>query len=908
MMSARNASHRPAAVLETLEGRQMLSSASQVGGVLTIEGNADSTNRVVLRVTTRGRESMISALINGQRRFFPRRELTGISVVGGNLRDSVSVGSGVRLPVTIDGRDGPDVLAGGGGNDTIRGGPGNDVIRGNAGNDYIDGGAGSNLLYGGSGANTLVNIVPRPDHVPPDYGVATAVLPPDSRQTGLVKPDGAVQTFGVDVTRFKNADGSYVAPGDGKDDTVGLQRAIDSLNPYWGFPMGSASMGGTLYLPAGEYVTSSPLRMPGNIILSGDGVESVIHYTGSTGAAVELVESEDSLFASAAGLQNLTVMADRAGGVGVHASRKIYMLQLRFRDITLDTAGWGIDFRGHQTQNGFFENVTQRNLGAGALRIEGNANKVLGVVTEGPVREGFNADPAVIVVKGDGNRIADCVVGPLPEGRGSAFYVSGYFPSMSNNRAEVAGIVPSVSDGIAFTFEGVEGGTVDDLWGRKARFIDTPGLQIRRQWAGLDVTDLGQLFFLEDAASDVLIDELAGPGVTDGAGRAALIGAAENVRVTRWQEATAVAYFDGMGQNAQSSTTPVRAVGGNTYGVSAKDFLNVDGKPVKGDIASDDTTGIQRAIDSLSVPRELPGGGAAVGGVVYLPSGVYRTTAPLWLPNGVVLVGDGAATVIRYEGNVGAAVQFNPSQPGGTVTGAGVENLCINAERTGAVIATPGTTLDRVRVQDVVLNCLGWGVDLRGVTTRNSAFDNVHQRNMGTGSVWVEGDRNRFFAVNTEFGVRPGFAVEPALLVVKGNDNIVVGAVVEGVPTRTASAIYVSGTGLHWGYNWAEIQDTGYVDAKNGDAFIFENVSDVAYIDNLHILGTRHRGRFINSRVRIEQINNMAENYPLRDYLVLDGTSTIDVDWAIVRWWGTGPLEGTGIRITNLFLKAEAQA
>ena len=154
-------------------------------------------------------------------------------LAGGGQKDVINVGSGIRLPVTIDGRDGGDVLTGGSGKDTVRGGYGNDTIRGGAGDDYIDGGAGTNWLAGGSGTNTIVNIVPRPDHVPPDYAEEIpAILSPNARQTGLLKPDGSVLPFGIDVTKFKNTDGSFVRPGDAKDDTVGLQRAIDSLNPY----------------------------------------------------------------------------------------------------------------------------------------------------------------------------------------------------------------------------------------------------------------------------------------------------------------------------------------------------------------------------------------------------------------------------------------------------------------------------------------------------------------------------------------------------------------------------------------------------------------------------------------------------------------------------------------------------
>ena len=62
MKHVRDTRHRPAAVLETLEGRQLMSSVTVTGGVLTIEGNAETANRILLRTTTRARETMDAAI------------------------------------------------------------------------------------------------------------------------------------------------------------------------------------------------------------------------------------------------------------------------------------------------------------------------------------------------------------------------------------------------------------------------------------------------------------------------------------------------------------------------------------------------------------------------------------------------------------------------------------------------------------------------------------------------------------------------------------------------------------------------------------------------------------------------------------------------------------------------------
>jgi hypothetical protein len=897
MMFSRPQSQSPVVLVESLESRQLLSTVGVNDGVLTITGDADTANRVTVKATARGR--LISATVNGKRRAFSRVGLAGINVTGGNARDIVTIAANVRIPAVVNGGAGNDQITGGAASDTLRGGQGNDTIRGSAGDDYLDGGPGTNRLIGGTGANTLVNL--------PETPVLEASGPivetPHSRATALRRADGTVQPFGVDVTTFKNADGSFVRPNDGIDDTTGIQAAIDSFNPFWGFPIGTSSMGGVLYLPGGVYDTSASLRLPGTIVLSGDGPESVIQYNGVGGSAIQMVEASDGDTNSASGLQDLTIRADRGAGVTVNHVGKLVLLQLRFRDLTLDTAGWGINFAGHQTQNSFFENITVKRPGSGALLIEGNVNKVIGVKVVEGVRPGFNANPGVIVVKGDASRVADCVVGPLPAGAGPAFYISGYFPSLSNNRAEVAGVVPTLADGVGFTFDHVESGIVDDLRGRQAKFVHAIALQINRQWVGSDVASLDQLL-VRDADSRIMIDEVSGPATVAGVSRVATIArpASDRVHVATWSDKTAEIYFGQPLLGLQRSLTPTLSVGGAAFGVNAKDFLSDSGLPVAGNKTRDDTTGIQRAINSLMVPRGRPAGATAVGGVVYLPAGVYRTTTPLLLPSGVVLVGDGSATVIAYEGRGGAAVQFN-SLSGNTVTGAGVENLCVNAEYGAGVGTAAGLVLDQVRVQDVVFNCLGWGVDLRQAVTRTSAFDNIHQRNMGTGTVWVEGDANRLYSVNAEFGVRPGFSAEPAMMVVKGDNNSIIGCIMEGVPLRSATAYYVSGAGLYWNTNWAEIADPIKSSAKDNIAFIFENVHNVAEVDNLHVFTTIHGARFINSNVRIEQLNNMGEDYPLKDYVTLDANSTLEAEWAVVRWWGTGSLDGTAIVIKNLFKK-----
>jgi Ca2+-binding RTX toxin-like protein len=81
--------------------------------------------------------------------------VAGFVVVAGPGDDRVGVAGSVRVPTTLNGGPGRDVLRGGGGDDKIVGGAGNDVLSGGAGNDAIFGGPGRDVLNGGPGNDVL---------------------------------------------------------------------------------------------------------------------------------------------------------------------------------------------------------------------------------------------------------------------------------------------------------------------------------------------------------------------------------------------------------------------------------------------------------------------------------------------------------------------------------------------------------------------------------------------------------------------------------------------------------------------------------------------------------------------------------------------------------------------------------
>ncbi len=69
--------------------------------------------------------------------------------------DVVRVARGVKLPVTMRGGPGRDLLVGGSGPDHLAGGDGNDKLIGRDGNDRLIGGAGADVIYGGPGDDIL---------------------------------------------------------------------------------------------------------------------------------------------------------------------------------------------------------------------------------------------------------------------------------------------------------------------------------------------------------------------------------------------------------------------------------------------------------------------------------------------------------------------------------------------------------------------------------------------------------------------------------------------------------------------------------------------------------------------------------------------------------------------------------
>src|SRR5213079_1660893 len=127
---------------EALEFRRLLS-VSLSSGVLKIDGtsNADS-------ITAQQDSTSIIVSDNGVVSMFAKTKVKSLSVSlnGGDDFFAMQKKGGtriVRVPATISGGSGKDILRGGGRNDSLSGGAGNDTLDGGTGADILTGGAGT---------------------------------------------------------------------------------------------------------------------------------------------------------------------------------------------------------------------------------------------------------------------------------------------------------------------------------------------------------------------------------------------------------------------------------------------------------------------------------------------------------------------------------------------------------------------------------------------------------------------------------------------------------------------------------------------------------------------------------------------------------------------------------------------
>ncbi len=152
---------------ESLEKRQLLSAASLRGATLTIRGDLNRDNVIVVSVADDG-DTVEVDFGDGRTQSFDTARIKNINIKGGRRNDDISIIerdgelTGIRLQVFLDrGNDklDADVTAvradGGSGNDALLGSTGNDTLLGRDGNDDLFGGAGDDGIWGDRGNDDL---------------------------------------------------------------------------------------------------------------------------------------------------------------------------------------------------------------------------------------------------------------------------------------------------------------------------------------------------------------------------------------------------------------------------------------------------------------------------------------------------------------------------------------------------------------------------------------------------------------------------------------------------------------------------------------------------------------------------------------------------------------------------------
>ncbi|MFF9279503.1 glycosyl hydrolase family 28-related protein [Streptomyces griseosporeus] len=160
--------------------------------------------------------------------------------------------------------------------------------------------------------------------------------------------------------------------------------------------------------------------------------------------------------------------------------------------------------------------------------------------------------------------------------------------------------------------------------------------------------------------------------------------------------------------------------GGQQGPVSVKDWLNVKDYGAQGDNVTDDTAAIQAALAACPM-----------GGIVYLPAGAYRTSAPLTIPPAVTLMGT-HANLMAVVGLVdppcyikplasfaGDAVILFLDQIDGGYSTISAEHRILNVMIDGDDLVAPG--VDGIRAAGNIQN-----VGLRDVTVRRVTGAGIH--------------------------------------------------------------------------------------------------------------------------------------------------------------------------------------
>ncbi len=226
----------------------------------------------------------------------------------------------------------------------------------------------------------------------------------------------------------------------------------------------------------------------------------------------------------------------------------------------------------------------------------------------------------------------------------------------------------------------------------------------------------------------------------------------------------------------------------NSFGLWVTDFGAV------GDLEYDDTEAFQATIDSAMI----------IGAKVLIPTGTYKITQPLVIPNGIVLEGVGVGGEPLETPYNGTSIYYYGFDFCMSLVGhdAGIKNLSIvsrsNQARGGVKVFADGNTVESIKISNVLVSGFTKGVGLclfaqnRGGIYYASIYD-LRVRHAQTG-IEIFQDQTSSINSNSFFhGVVSGGGFKQMLKVEGGNNNVFYSTIFEGPEAKNGVILVNSG-------------------------------------------------------------------------------------------------------------------
>jgi hypothetical protein len=312
--------------------------------------------------------------------------------------------------------------------------------------------------------------------------------------TGPQGPTGPAGAPGADATGVYINVKDFGAVGDGvTDDTVAIQKAIDSIGTNLISLTQPIYKGGTVFFPQGDYAINAPIRTYSAIALKGAGPSSrIMEGSGFGGDALIWLITPGSYPAAMERYQGgeISDLSFRARGVGIAAIRQhtIRVLNSHFHKLYFDTP-YGVMVNSY-TQKCLFEDFYSVGPLEQFIHLKGNDNIIQNIDQEGG--SGTSTEPFIKIERHVTSRSGAIFLrNILLEGAGSP----------NKSYLELNGCTQCVINGIW--------GEANASDGYLIRLIDSDHIQIKGSI--VSVTDTKRIKV--DRTRGVVIDNISTDGV-----------------------------------------------------------------------------------------------------------------------------------------------------------------------------------------------------------------------------------------------------------------------------------------------------------------------------------------------------------------------------------------------------------